>query len=56
VDVPAGVTATTVPLASGTVSATATRNGRTILQGVSPYTVTNSPQVNDFEYFGVAIK
>lgn len=55
VDVPAGVTATTVPLAAGTVSVTATRGGQTVLQGTSPYTVTNHPQVNDFEYFGFAV-
>lgn len=55
VDVPAGVTSTVVPLAAGTVSASATRGGQTILSGTSPYTVTNTPQVNDFEYFGFAV-
>lgn len=55
IDVPAGVTSTTVPLATGTVSATAVRDGKTVLQGTSPYTVTNTPKVNDFEYFGFAV-
>lgn len=55
VDVPAGVASTTVPLASGSVSASVARSGSTVMQATSPYTVTNNPLVNDFEYFGVSV-
>lgn len=47
---PAGVSAVTFPLAVGSVSATATRNGAQILSVKSPYTVTNNPATYDLEY------
>lgn len=53
---PAGVYAKTVPLAVGTVSATATRDGSTVASVTSPYTVVSKPIVQDLQYYGVSSK
>ncbi|MBD7919250.1 hypothetical protein H9657_13315 [Cellulomonas sp. Sa3CUA2] len=54
VRVGAGVSRTTVPLATGEVSAVARRNGATIAHVSSPFTVVSRPEVQDLQYYGVA--
>jgi hypothetical protein len=48
---PAGVSAMTWPLGTGTVSATAARSGVTVASVTSPKAVTSTPYVQDLEYF-----
>ncbi len=54
VRVGAGVSRTTVPLAAGSVSAVARRNGATVSQVSSPFSVVSRPDVQDLQYYGVA--
>lgn len=48
-----GVFIKTLPLALGTVSATAVRGSATILNVTSPYRVTATPTVQNLQYYGV---
>jgi hypothetical protein len=48
---PAGVSAKTFPLGTGTVSASAVRSGATVAAVTSPQVVTATPYVQDMEYF-----
>ncbi|WP_158615105.1 endo-1,3-alpha-glucanase family glycosylhydrolase [Cellulomonas sp. PhB150] len=50
----AGVTVFTVPLAVGTVSASAVRGTATVAQVTSPYRVTATPAVQDLQYFAAS--
>jgi hypothetical protein len=47
-----GVNVCTVPLRPGKVSAKVIRGGATVASLTSPYTVTATPQVQDFQYVG----
>lgn len=47
----AGVHAVTVPLRAGSISAEVKREGRVVLRVRSPYTVTDHPLVQDFQYW-----
>jgi hypothetical protein len=49
-DAPAGVSARTVPLGTGAVSARVTRAGQTTAQVASPVAVTATPEVQDLQY------
>lgn len=49
---PAGVSSKTVPLRTGQVLASATRNGKAIARITSPTAVVASPEVQDLQYFG----
>ncbi|GGT41486.1 endo-1,3-alpha-glucanase family glycosylhydrolase [Nonomuraea spiralis] len=49
-DAPAGVSARTFPLRTGTASATVTRGTATAAKVVSPYPVTATPNVQDLHY------
>jgi hypothetical protein len=51
---PAGVSAKLLPLSAGTVTAVATRGTATIGTVDSPFTVTNTPYVQDEEYFAAS--
>jgi hypothetical protein len=51
---PAGVSAKLLPLSAGTVTAVATRGTATIGTVDSPFAVTNTPYVQDEEYFAVS--
>jgi hypothetical protein len=51
---PAGVFAKLVPLATGKVKATVARGTTTVGIADSPFTVTNTPYVQDLEYFAVS--
>ncbi|MFJ2033314.1 endo-1,3-alpha-glucanase family glycosylhydrolase [Streptosporangium sp. NPDC087985] len=53
-DAPAGVSAKTLPLKVGSVSATVTRNSATVAKVASPYTVTATPYVQDLHYRAVS--
>ena len=53
VSMPAGVSAATLPLKTGTASAKITRGATVTRSVVSPVKVTQTPRVLDFEYFGV---
>lgn len=53
-DAPAGVSAHTVPLSSGQVSAQVVRNGAQVVTVTSPFPVTSTPYVQDLQYFGVS--
>jgi hypothetical protein len=48
---PAGVSAQTWPLGTGTVSATAARSGATVSTVTSAKAVTATPYVQDLQYF-----
>jgi Glycosyl hydrolase family 71 len=50
--VKAGVNTCVVPLRAGRVSARLVRSGATVASLTSPYTVTNTPYVQDFQYVG----
>ena len=50
--VDAGVDTCTVPLGTGTVSASVVRNGTTVTALTSPQKVTSTPYVQDLEYVG----
>ncbi len=50
-DQPAGVSAVTVPLAVGTVSAELSRDGQVVKKVTSPYPVVATPEVQDFQYW-----
>ncbi|MEV0995914.1 endo-1,3-alpha-glucanase family glycosylhydrolase [Nonomuraea sp. NPDC050202] len=49
-DAPAGVSARTLPLKAGAVSATVSRSSATVAKVVSPYPVTATPYVQDLHY------
>jgi hypothetical protein len=49
----AGISAVTVPLRTGTVSARLSRGSRTLQSLTSPFQVTRAPEVLDFQYFAV---
>lgn len=49
--VPAGVGMCTVPLHTGTLSATVSRNGATVAQITSTHPVTDNPTVQDLHYY-----
>jgi hypothetical protein len=51
---PAGVSARTVPLATGSVSARVERSGRVVTKVTSPYRVRAEPPVQDLEYYAVS--
>ena len=51
---PAGVSAKLFPLATGKIKAAATRGSATIGTAASTFTVTNSPYVQDMEYYAVS--
>jgi hypothetical protein len=53
---PAGISAVTFPLALGTVEATVSRGAVTILNAVSPFPVVANPEVQDLQYYAVAVK
>ena len=48
---PAGVSAVTVPLAVGTISAQVSRAGQVMKSVTSPYKVVAHPEVQDFQYW-----
>jgi len=48
---PAGISAVTVPLGAGSVSAKVIRGSRTVDTAVSPRHVTNTPYVQDMQYW-----
>lgn len=50
---PAGVSAFTVPLKIGAVSARVVRGGAPVRTAVSPFAVVRTPQVQDLQYYGV---
>jgi Glycosyl hydrolase family 71 len=52
--VKAGVNTCVVPLRAGKVSAKLVRSGATVASLTSPYSVTNAPYVQDFEYVGAS--
>lgn len=51
---PTGVSAKLFPLATGKIKAVATRGGAMIGTAASTFTVTNSPYVQDMEYYAVS--
>ena len=51
---PAGVSAYTVPLKLGTVSAKIVRSGATVDSVTSPYTVVATPYVQDLQYYAAS--
>jgi hypothetical protein len=51
---PTGVTAKLFPLATGKIKAVATRGSAMIGMAASPFTVTNSPYVQDMECYAVS--
>jgi hypothetical protein len=53
---PAGVSAYTVPLQLGTVSAKIVRSGTTAKSLISPYTVVSTPYVQDLQYYAASSK
>jgi hypothetical protein len=52
--VKAGVNTCLVPLRAGKVSAKIVRSGATVASLTSPYSVTNAPYVQDFQYVGAS--
>jgi hypothetical protein len=53
---PAGTSTVLVALGTGTTKATLSRNNTTVTTIESPFQVTNSPQVQDLQYFAVGPK
>ncbi|WP_191089385.1 endo-1,3-alpha-glucanase family glycosylhydrolase [Microbacterium radiodurans] len=53
VDAPAGRSAVTVPLRSGSVSLTVSRDGSAVIELDSPYAVVDRPVVEDLGYYAV---
>lgn len=53
-DAPAGFSASTFPLAVGTVSASAVRGSSTVLSVDSPFRVVGTPVVQDLQYYAVS--
>lgn len=51
---PAGVSAKTLPLATGRISGTVVRSGTTTTAVTAPFTVTSTPRVQDLSYHGVS--
>jgi len=53
-DAPAGVSAVTFPLGAGKITAAAVRGGATVSKVASPFTVVNSPERLDMQYFAAS--
>ena len=54
VNAPAGLSAVTLPLRLGSVSASASRNGASIAAVNSPFQVVSRPSVQDLQYYAVS--
>ena len=53
-DAPAGIGICTVPLGAGSVAASVVRDGRVVTEVTSSFAVTDTPYVQDLEYYGVS--